>query len=105
MSVKIESRDMKFFFIVLAVFFLQTIGCTKNNSKCITTVITSSAPGCGGWGISINNIKYPSSNIPLEFQHDGMQVCAEYEFYEDMRLCACCGGTWVNIKSMKNLPD
>ena len=96
---------MKYPFILFAIVVLQTISCTKNNDDCITTTITNSAPGCGGWGIDVNGRKYPSNNIPLEFQHDGIQVCAEYEFYEDMRLCACCGGTWANIKSMKELPD
>ncbi len=84
---------------------LQSIACKKNYDACITTTITSSAPGCGGWGIDVNGRKYPSNNIPLQFQRDGIQVCAEYEFYEDMRMCACCGGTWVNIKSMKEITD
>lgn len=95
---------MKYLFILFAIVVLQTISCTKHDD-CITTTITNSAPGCGGWGIDVNGKKYPSNNIPLEFQHDGIQVCAEYEFYEDMRMCACCGGTWANIKSMKEFPD
>jgi len=91
---------MKYFFISFLILLLQT-GCTKNNDNCVTTTITNSAPGCGGWGIVVNGKKYPSSNIPLEFQTDGIQVCAKYELYEDMRLCVRCGGTWANIKSMK----
>jgi len=83
--------------------FLLLYSCKKNN--CNTITITNSAPGCGSWGIIVNGTKYPSSNIPTPFQQDGLQVCADYEFYEDMRLCSCCGGTWVNIKSMKELPD
>jgi hypothetical protein len=89
---------MKFLFILL--FTILTMACKKNND-CSTTTITNSAPGCGGWGIIVKGIKYPSTNIPAEFQQDGIKVCAKYELYEDMRLCACCGGTWANIESMK----
>ena len=96
---------MKYLFILLVIPVLQAIGCTKNNNDCNTTTITNSAPGCGGWGIVVNGTKYPSANIPLQFQQDGIKVCAEYELYEDMRLCACCGGTWANIKLMKELSE
>ena len=89
---------------VFLLVFLLFCSCKKNDD-CTTTTITNSAPGCGGWGIEVKGTKYPSANIPTQFQYDGIQVCAEYEFYEDMRLCACCGGTWVNIKSMKELAD
>jgi len=92
---------MKYFFIFLALLVLQTTACKKNHDDCITTTITNSPPGCSGWGIVVNSIKYPSNNIPLEFQHDGIQVCAKYELYEDMRMCPCCGGKWADIKSMK----
>ena len=95
---------MKYIFIILIAFALQSVACNKsNNGNCTVVTITNSAPGCGGWGIIVNTIKYPSGNIPAAFQQDGLAVCAEYELYEDMRACACCGGTWANIKSMKNL--
>jgi hypothetical protein len=97
-----KPRKMRYLLILFVV--MQSLACKKKDN-CITTTITNSAPGCGGWGIEVNGIKYPSANIPVEFQYDGMQFCAEYELYEDMRLCACCGGTWANIKSMKELPD
>jgi hypothetical protein len=85
---------------------IQYTACTKNHDKtrdCTVVTITSSAPGCEGWGIVINGTKYPSGNIPSEFQKDGMIGCANYELYEDLRMCACCGGTWANIKSLKRL--
>ena len=93
---------MKSVFIFL-LSILLLCSCKKNNCK--TTTITNSAPGCNGWGIIVNGTKYPSSNIPTQFQHDGIQVCAEYELYDDLRLCSCCGGTWANIKSMTEMPD
>jgi hypothetical protein len=79
----------------------QTIACKKNKQDCNMVTITNSAPGCGGWGIEVNGTKYPSSNIPPEFQQNGLTACAKYELYEDLRLCPCCGGTWANIITIK----
>lgn len=95
---------MKYIIIVLISLGLQT-ACKKadDNANCTAVTITNAAPGCGGWGIIVHGIKYPSENIPTEFQQDGLGVCAEYEFYQDMRMCACCGGTWANIKFIKHL--
>jgi hypothetical protein len=92
---------MKYFFIVLTCLALENIACQKNKENCSMVTITNSAPGCGGWGIVVNGTKYPSGNIPTEFQQDGLSVCANYQLYQDMRLCFCCGGTWADIKSMK----
>ena len=91
---------MKSFFILIVCVALQ-IACNKDGEDCKTVTITNSAPGCGGWGIVVNGTKYPSGNIPAQFQQDGLSVCTVYELYQDPRLCACCGGTWADIKSMK----
>ena len=92
---------MKYLFIALICLALGNNACKKNKENCSTVTITNTAPGCGGWGIVVNGTKYPSGNIPAQFQQDGLSVCANYKLYEDMRLCACCGGTWADIKSMK----
>ena len=94
---------MKYLFILLTCLVLETAACSKNNSEgdCSAVTITNAATGCGGWGIKVKTSTYPSNNIPDEFKQDGITVCANYELYEDMRACACCGGTWANIKSMK----
>lgn len=94
---------MKYLFIALICLALQNSACKKSSDDCSVVIITNSAPGCGGWGIVVNGVKYPSSTIPQAFQQDGLSVCADYELYEDMRACACCGGTWAKINSMRNL--
>lgn len=93
---------MKYLFIALIAFVLGSNACSKKND-CKTATITQSGLPCSNWGIQVGNT-YPSANIPVEFKHEGLQVCVEYELYEDMRACACCGGTWANIKSIK-LPE
>lgn len=92
---------MKAFFIFLFCFVLATSACNKKEDDCTLVTITNSAPGCGGWGIVVNGTKYPSRNIPSEFQQNNIAVCVSYELYEDAGACACCGGTWANIKSIE----
>jgi hypothetical protein len=90
---------------IISILTIAFIGCTKQHKgqDCTIVTITQSASGCSGWGIVVHGVKYPSENIPTEFQHDGMEVCANYELYEDMRMCICCGGTWANITSIRKL--
>ena len=86
-------------FVVLVI-----ISCNKKdeNTDCVAVTITQSGTPCSNWGIKVGSNTYPSANIPTEFQQEGKTVCANYNLYQDMRLCACCGGTWANINSMKN---
>jgi hypothetical protein len=94
---------LKILFIILACMVINSTACKKNNNKtnCTTVTITNTAPGCGGWGIIVNGTKYPSRNIPLQYQQNNLVVCADYELYDDKALCGCCGGTWADIKSMQ----
>ena len=94
----------KLLLLAICSLTLMITACRKTN-HCTTVTITDSAPGCGGWGIVVNGVKYPSGGIPPEFQHNGIIVCANYELYEDLRDCPCCGGTWAKINSMKNFVE
>lgn len=90
----------KYWFLPLTLLlFFTGISCKKSES-CTQVRITSSAPGCDGWGILVNGVKYPSANIPTAFQQDNLLVCVTYSLYDDLRMCACCGGKWANIKSI-----
>ena len=81
--------------------FLIVFACTKEKDTCNQAIITNRAPGCGGWGIIVSGIKYPSKNIPDQFKQDGLLVCTEYDLYDDLTMCPCCGGKWANIQSMQ----
>jgi hypothetical protein len=94
---------MKYLLIILLSVILLT-SCSKDsktNDDCTAVTITNTAPGCGGWGIVLNGTKYPSRNIPDQFKQDGLTVCINYELYQDLSLCPCCGGTWADIKSIR----
>jgi len=95
---------MKYFQIIFLSFVILIASCSKKSSKasdnCVAVEVTQSGTPCGSWGIKINGNVYPSNNIPAQFQQEGATVCAVYELYQDMRVCACCGGTWADIKSM-----
>lgn len=95
---------MKYTLIIL-LLMISLVDCKKNQSACSVVTITNSAPGCGGWGIVVNGVKYPSGNIPPQYLQPGIFVCANYELYDDMRMCACCGGKWANIKTMSYKSD
>ena len=95
---------MKYLFILFC--FLITFSACRKKENCTKAEIISPPPyGCGGYGVKIGTISYPSSNIPSAYQVPGMKVCINYEIYDDMRLCPspCCGGKWVNIKTIQ--PD
>ena len=82
-----------------ATILLVAFACRKSKD-CNVILITDSAPGCGGWGIEVNGKKYPSRNVPDDFQQNGLKVCATYSIYDDLALCPCCGGKWAEIKTI-----
>ena len=94
---------MKYLLIImLSVGLLNS--CSKNNKSsddCIAVTVTQVGTPCGQWGIKVNGNTYPSSNIPSQFQQEGLTVCASYDLFDDARACACCGGTWADVKTMK----
>jgi hypothetical protein len=73
----------------------------KKDKNCKIATISADAGACGNWGIIVQGTKYPSSNITDRFKRDGMKVCVTYSLFEDMRMCACCGGTWADISSIE----
>lgn len=74
-------------------FLLIIIACNKKD-QCNTVIVTQSGTPCSLWGIKVNSQTYPSNTIPADFQKEGLVVCAGYTLFEDLRMCACCGGTW-----------
>ncbi|MBL7741640.1 MAG: hypothetical protein JNK14_20645 [Chitinophagaceae bacterium] len=81
-----------------------TAGCNKHSCSQSVTITQQGTP-CGQWAIQKNGNVYPADSIPTIFQEEGLVVCAKYELYEDMGMCACCGGTWARILSMTHLPE
>lgn len=53
------------------------------------------------WAIKLDKGIYPADSIPATFQQEGLKVCIQYSLYEDLRMCACCGGTHARIISIK----
>lgn len=90
---------MKKIYFTLFLLVLLAVGCRKN-STCNTVIITQVGTPCSEWAIKILNNTYPSNNIPVAFRQEGITVCAEYDLYEDLGMCACCGGTKATIISM-----
>jgi hypothetical protein len=91
-------RQILSFILIICVL---VSACKKDKTNCKPVTISAAAGPCGNWGIVVEGTKYPSSNIPDQFKKDGLKVCASYSLFEDMRMCACCGGTWADISSME----
>jgi hypothetical protein len=44
---------------------------------------------------------YPLDSLPTAFQQPGLPVCLKYSLYEDLRRCACCGGTRLRLTDIR----
>ncbi|MEO5783024.1 MAG: hypothetical protein ABIQ07_07130 [Ginsengibacter sp.] len=51
-------------------------------------------------GVILNGIKYPSDDLPDQYAIDGKEICIEYSFWADPKMCVCCGGTKVHVISV-----
>lgn len=101
---------MKNIIWTLVLFIIASLSCRKNNGKAdrclktssnsVTITLTGAGTPCTSWGIQKNGITYPVDSLGDIFKDQGLVVCAEYELYEDLRLCLCCGGTRAKIISM-----
>jgi hypothetical protein len=96
---------MKTTVLLFSFVCLAAIACRKNVCNAVT--IKPSTRSCAGWAIVTRSGEvYPSESIPDYFKQDGIVVCAKYELYDDMTLCAsCCGGTKANIITMTYPPE
>lgn len=88
--------------IFLAGMVVLQSACHKKHCNLVS--ITKSGTPCSVWGIKTGNNIYPADSIPGPFKQEGIEVCANFELYEDLSLCPCCGGTRAKILSMSN-PD
>jgi len=79
--------------IILLVF----AGCKKVIHCDNATIFKSSRCGVE-WEAEFQGERYPVSNLPADLQIDKLKIHIEdYHIYEDMRMCPCCGGTWLSV--------
>jgi hypothetical protein len=101
----IKIAVMKYLFMVVALLALNNSACRKKSNDaagdCAALTITQQSAPSSLWGIKLGDNFYPSNNIPDEFKREGATVYGCYLLYSDLRACACCGGTWADIKSMR----
>ena len=84
---------------LLYLFFSLTIfGCSKSTERnCTNVSVTLKAPSCKGIGVIINGVEYPTDDLPEQYAIEGKRICIEYSFWEDPKMCPCCGGRKVHI--------
>ena len=85
--------------ILLSLFFCLTIfSCKKSTEKnCTNVTVTLKASSCKGVGVIINGMKYPTDDFPEQYAIEGKNICIEYSFWDDPKMCPCCGGKKVHI--------
>ena len=71
------------------------------SKNCTDVVVTLSAPSCKQIGVVLKGIKYPADDLPDQYVVDGKSICIEYSFWDDLKMCPCCGGKKVHIISVQ----
>ncbi len=89
---------MRNLILVLAIFTIFC-GCRKDKN-CTEVKVTLSAPSCRHVGVIIDEIKYPSDDLPDQYAVEGKKICIEYSFWDDPKMCPCCGGKKVHVISV-----
>ena len=89
---------MRYLIILLIVVFVT--GCKKNHN-CTRAEVTLTAPPCSHVGVILNGTQYQTDDLPDQYKVEGKIICIEYSFYEDLRLCVCCGGTKVHVVAVR----
>lgn len=89
--------EMKYTILITAFFIFSSCNKSKN---CTEVTVTLSAPSCSKIGIVINGIKYPTDDLPAQYAVDAKKICIEYSFFDDYKLCPCCGGKKVHVISI-----
>lgn len=85
--------------ILLSLFFSFTIfSCSKSTEKnCTNALVTLKAASCKHVGVIINGKEYPTDDLPDQYAIEGKNICIEYSFWDDLKMCPCCGGKKVHI--------
>ena len=82
--------------ILFAAFFSVCSGC-KKNITCTQAEVTIGALACKQAGVIIDGIKYATDDLPDEYKVEGKKICIEYSFWDDLKMCPCCGGKRVHV--------
>ena len=82
-----------FFLLIILGGYLS---CSKAN-KCETAIVTLKANSCNKVGLIINGTMYPSDDLPDQYAIEGKVVCLHYSFWDDLKMCPCCGRKKVHV--------
>ncbi len=94
----VVTNNMRFL-ILLTISFMVLSGC-KKSKDCKEVIVTLSAASCSQIGVILDGIKYPTDDLPAQYVVDGKSICIEYSFWDDYKMCPCCGGRKVHVISV-----
>lgn len=90
---------MKWMLLFALVFF---IACQKGKHCENATVYKSEKCGVE-WELEFMGERYPADSLPVDLQRHKNKIFLEsYRFFDDPRLCACCGYRWLIVEKAED---
>lgn len=86
--------------LLYLIILLTIFGCKKPPGNCTNVTVTLTASSCKHVGVIIKGTKYPTDDLPDQYAVESKHICIEYSFWDDPKMCACCGGKKVHIISV-----
>ena len=83
--------------LIFSLLFILIFSKCKKSDNCTNAVVTLTAPSCKHIGVILDGVKYPADDLPAEYAVEGKNICIEYSFWDDPKMCVCCGGKKVHI--------
>lgn len=86
---------MRLYFILIPLVFLS---CRKGTHCENATVYQAHLCGVD-WEVEFKGTRYPVKDLPDNLKRDRNKISIEaYHFYNDPRLCACCGYEYLVVE-------
>lgn len=100
---------MRTYQLLISLFLLGVVACEKDpptfcGAGYEPATVVSGRNGCEQTGFLLkldSGLTLPPDSLPASFQQSGLRVCVAYRTYEDLRMCACCGGTRLRIQHIQ----
>ena len=89
---------MRMYLFLLAAFCTFFFSC-RRYSHCENALVLKSKK-CGvEWEVSFEGKSYPVDSLPKALKRDKNNIFLDsYHFYNDPRLCPCCGYRWLVVE-------
>lgn len=87
----------------ISIFILLFLVACKKAVHCENATVYKSAK-CGvDWEVQFEGQRYPVDSLPETLKKDKNEIfIMQYHFYDDLRMCACCGYKHLVIENARD---